>query len=102
MTKLRGSAFDKAYIVAQLAGHEAAVVLYSHEINKGQNATAKAYASNKLPGIIGHTAMLYETAAKVKAPGYGLRPVPVREEAPAAANEHEKMAEMMMEQKGAM
>lgn len=99
MSKLRGSAFDKAYIAAQVAGHEAAVVLYSHEVDAGKNATAKAYAKNKLPGIIGHTAMLYDAAAKVGAPGTNLRPSAVKQEAPAAAREHKQMAEMMMEKK---
>ena len=96
MSKLYGSAFDKAYISAQVGGHEAAVVLYSHEIDAGKNATAKAYAKNKLPGILGHTAMLYQTAAKVKAPGVELRPAPVKQAAPAAAKEHEQMMKMEM------
>lgn len=96
MTTLRGSAFDKAYISAMAGGHEAAVVLYSHEVDSGKNATAKAYASNKLVGILGHTAMIYEAAAKVGAPGVELRPAPVKEAAPAAAKEHE---EMMMKMK---
>ncbi len=99
MSKLRGSAFDKAYIAAQVGGHEAAVVLYSHEVNKGKNATAKAYASNKLPGILGHAAMLYETAAKVGAPGTNLRPSAVKQAAPPASQEHEEHAEMMMNKK---
>lgn len=95
MSKLYGSAFDKAYIGAQVSGHEAAVVLYSHEVNKGKNATAKAYAQNKLTSILGHTAMLYETAAKVNAPGTNLRPAPVKQAAPGAAQEHEQMMKMM-------
>ncbi len=102
MTTLRGSAFDKAYIGAQVGGHEAAVVLYSHEVDSGKNATAKAYAKNKLPGILGHTAMLYETAAKVNAPGTNLRPAPVKQAAPAAANEHEEMVKMEMQKMGKM
>lgn len=96
MQTLRGAAFDKAYIGAQVGGHEAAVVLYSHEIDAGKNSTAKAYASNKLPSILGHTAMLYETAAKVGAPGTNLRPAPVKQAAPAAAQEHEEMMKMKM------
>ena len=102
MSKLYGSAFDKAYIAAQVGGHEAAVVLYSHEVDAGKNATAKAYAKNKLPGILGHTAMLYETAAKIGAPGTNLRPAPVKEAAPAAAKEHEEMMKMEMEKMGKM
>ena len=102
MTTLRGAAFDKAYIGAQVGGHEAAVVLYSHEVDSGKNATAKAYASNKLPGILGHTAMLYDTAAKVNAPGTNLRPAAVKQAAPPAAQEHEEMVKMKMMKTGKM
>ena len=99
MTKLHGAAFDKAYIAAMAGGHEAAIVLYSHEVDSGKNATAKAYASNKLPTILGHTAMIYQAAAKVGAPGVNLRPAPVKQAAPAAAKEHEEMMKMMMNNK---
>ena len=96
MSKLYGSAFDKAYMSAQAGAHEATVVLYSHEIDSGKNATAKAYAKNKLPGILGHTAMIYQAGAKVGAPGLNLRPAPVKQAAPAAAKEHEQMMKMEM------
>ena len=102
MTTLRGSAFDKAYISAMAGGHEAAIVLYSHEVDSGKNATAKAYASNKLPTILGHTAMIYQAAAKVGAPGTNLRPAPVKKAAPAAAREHEAMVKMKMMKMGKM
>ena len=102
MSKLYGSAFDKAYIGAQVGGHEAAVVLYSHESDSGKNATAKAYAKNKLPGILGHTAMLYQAAAKVNAPGTNLRPAPVKEASAPAAKEHEEMVKMKMMKMGKM
>lgn len=91
---LRGSAFDKAYIACQVGAHEGAIVLFSHEIDAGKNATAKAYAMNKLPHIIGHTAELYATAAKVGAPGLNLRPAPVKEKAMAAAKEQMMMKKM--------
>lgn len=91
MKTLRGAAFDKAYIGAQVGAHEATVVLFSHEIDSGKNATIKQYAMNKLPGIIGHTAELYDTAAKVGAPGLNLRPAPVKKEAREAAEEQMKM-----------
>ena len=96
MSKLYGSAFDKAYIAVQAGGHEDAIVLYSHEVDSGKNATAKAYAKNKLPGILGHTAMIYQAAKAVNAPGLNLRPAPVKEAAPAAAKEHEEMMKMKM------
>ena len=91
MKTLRGAAFDKAYIAAQVGAHEATIVLYSHEVDSGKNATIKQYATNKLPGILGHTALLYDTAAKVGAPGLNLRPQPVKKEAMEAADEQMKM-----------
>lgn len=99
MKTLHGAAFDKAYISAMAGGHEAAVVLYSHEAQNGKNATAKAYATNKLPTILGHTAMIYQCAKKINAPGIDLRPAPVKEAAPAAAKEHEAMVKMEMNKK---
>ena len=99
MKTLHGAAFDKAYISAQAGAHEAAIVLYSHEVDSGKNATAKAYATNKLPSILGHTAMIYQAAKKVGAPGLNLRPAPVKQAAPAAAREHEEMMKMMMNKK---
>ena len=88
---LRGSAFDKAYISCQVGAHEGAIVLFSHEVDSGKNATIKAYAMNKLPHILGHTAELYATAAKVGAPGLNLRPAPVKDAAMKAAQEQMKM-----------
>ncbi len=99
MTTLYGSAFDKAYISALAGGHETAVVLYSHEVKNGKNATVKAYATNKLPGILGHAAMIYQCAIKINAPGIQLRPLAVLEAAPAAAKEHEAMVKMEMKKK---
>ena len=99
MSKLSGSAFDKAYIAVQADAHEAAIVMYSHEVDAGKNATVKTYAANKLPGILGHTAMIYQAGAKVGAPGLNLRPAPVKQAAPAAAKEHEEMMKMMMNHK---
>ena len=102
MSKLYGSAFDKAYIAVQAGAHEDAIVLYSHEVDAGKNATAKAYAKNKLPNILGHTAMIYQAAKAVNAPGLNLRPAPVKEAAPAAAREHEQMMKMEMKKMGKM
>ena len=102
MKTLHGSAFDKAYISAMAGAHEGAIVLYAHEAQNGKNATAKAYASHKLPTIIGHEAMIYQAAKKVNAPGIQLRPVEVRNAAPAAAKEHEAMVKMEMKKMGKM
>ncbi len=81
LATLRGAAFDKMYLAAQVAGHETAITLTTHEVETGQNARIKAYASNKLPGIIGHTSMIYTCAAKFGAPGSNLRPAAVKKAA---------------------
>ncbi|MBW3636821.1 MAG: DUF4142 domain-containing protein [Armatimonadetes bacterium] len=74
LSRLRGAAFDKAYMAVQVGAHEGSVTLYAHEIENGRNATAKAHAQNKLPHILGHTAMIYDVARRVGAPGVNLRP----------------------------
>lgn len=70
----RGAAFDKAYMGGQVPAHEATIVLFEHEMMSGKNATVRAHASNKLPGILEHTALIHHVAAQVNAPGINLRP----------------------------
>lgn len=91
---LRGAAFDREYMAAQVAGHEATITLVQHEIEHGKNPRVKAYAQNKLPGILGHTAMIYTVAAQVGAPGTNLRPAAIKQAAAQAAME--KMDGMKM------
>lgn len=81
LATMRGAAFDKMYMAAQVGGHEQTITLVQHEIMSGKNSRIKAYAQNKLPGIIGHASMIYTVAGKVKAPGSELRPAPVKQAA---------------------
>jgi putative membrane protein len=74
LSKLRGAAFDKAYMDAQIGGHENSVTLFQHQAEHGKNPTAKAHAVNKLPHLLHHTAMIYGVARQVGAPGIRLRP----------------------------
>lgn len=74
LSKLNGAAFDKAFMAAQVDAHEKTITLFEHEMMVGKVAAAKAHATNKLPGILMHTAMIYDAAAKVNAPGTDLRP----------------------------
>ncbi len=97
LATMRGAAFDKMYIAAQVGGHEAAITLTMHEIEHGRNARVKAYATNKLPGIIGHTSMIYTVAGKINAPGTALRPAPVKKAAMGVA-----MQKMQAMKKGGM
>lgn len=74
LSKMSGPAFDKMYMAQQVGAHETTITLFEHEIQHGKIAPAKAHATNKLPGILMHTAMIYDTAIKVKAPGVDIRP----------------------------
>lgn len=85
LATMRGASFDKMYIAAQVAGHETAITLTSHEIENGQNGRIKGYATNKLPGILGHTSMIYTVAGKVDAPGTELRPKAIKQAAMGVA-----------------
>jgi len=93
LATMRGAAFDKMYMAAQTAGHEAAITLVQHEIENGKNSRIKSYAQHKLPGILGHTSMIYVVAGKVGAPGVELRPLAVKQAAASVAAQ--KMRGMM-------
>ncbi len=81
LSRMSGPAFDKMYMAQQVGAHEATITLFEHEIMNGKVPAAKMHAMNKLPGILMHTAMIYDTAVKVKAPGIELRPRPIIEAA---------------------
>lgn len=74
LSRLSGSAFDKMFMAGQVGAHEQTVTLFEHEIMGGKNETAKAFATNKLQGILMHTALIYGVAKQVGAPGTNLRP----------------------------
>ena len=94
LSTMRGAAFDKMYMAAQVGGHEQTIVLVEHEIEHGSNPRIKAYASNKLPGILGHASMIYTVAGKINAPGSSIRPAPVKKAAMGVAMQ--KMQAMKM------
>ncbi len=85
LATLRGPAFDKMYMAAQTAGHEATITLTMHEIEHGKNSRIQSYAQNKLPGIVGHTSMIYTVASQVGAPGSELRPAAIKQAAMGVA-----------------
>ncbi len=102
LATMRGSAFDKMYMAAQTGGHEATITLVMHEIEHGKNARVKAYATNKLPGIIGHTSMIYACAANVGAPGIELRPAAIKQAAMGVAMQKMKAMKMAAKPMGKM
>ncbi|BCM90199.1 hypothetical protein IAD21_02050 [Abditibacteriota bacterium] len=81
LSGLRGTAFDKAYLAVLVGGHEQTIVLLQHEIEHGKASTLKAFATNKLPDILGHASMIYTAAGKHMAPGADMRPAPVKQAA---------------------
>ncbi|PQV64967.1 putative outer membrane protein [Abditibacterium utsteinense] len=74
LSRMSGAAFDKMYMAQQVGAHEATITLFQHEIHNGKVSAAKMHAMNKLPHLLMHTAMIYDVAVKVKAPGVELRP----------------------------
>ena len=69
-----GKDFDKIYMAGQVEAHENTVALYSMELIQGQDPQVKAFASKYLPGIEGHTMMIYQVAKAISAPDSDLRP----------------------------
>ena len=54
---LAGEDFDKAYIEKEVKDHQAAVVLFAHESDNGQNAQLKSFATATLPTLKEHDKM---------------------------------------------
>ena len=52
--KKDGPAFDKAYVEAQLKGHEETVALFQAYANGGDNARIKQFAKDLLPTLQMH------------------------------------------------
>ena len=69
-----GSKFDKDFIGAQVEDHENTIALFQQEIAAGQDPDVKAYASQYLPKIVGHTAMIYGAAEGVGVMAMKFRP----------------------------
>jgi putative membrane protein len=57
LTGLSGTVFDSAYIKGQVNDHIAAIALFNNEVNTGNNADVKNFASSKLPVLQMHLQM---------------------------------------------
>jgi len=64
LSELSGEAFDKEYLRGQLKDHEVTVILLRTQIDSGQNADAKGFASQTLPTVETHLRKVKELAAK--------------------------------------
>ncbi len=58
MSALTGTAFDSAYLKAQVEDHQAAVALFTEESSNGTDPETKAFAAKYLPKLKGHLGMI--------------------------------------------
>jgi putative membrane protein len=65
LSKMSGSAFDKAYISAMVKDHEKDVSDFKHEANSGQDSDLKAFAAKTLPTLKSHLDMAKDAANAV-------------------------------------
>jgi putative membrane protein len=54
LAKLQGSAFDREYLMGQVADHEQAVALFKNQIKEGKDKDLKDFASKTLPTLEDH------------------------------------------------
>ncbi len=65
LSRLRGAAFDKAYMAGQEKDHAATVKLFENEIATGQDKDVTALASKNLPTIEDHTRMIFQVGSNL-------------------------------------
>jgi putative membrane protein len=63
--KLTGTAFDVAYIQAQVQDHQKTLHLLEHEIGSGQDQALREFAANTLPNIRQHLQMAQDLVLTV-------------------------------------
>ncbi len=61
---LSGDSFDKAYIKNQISAHRQTVSLLKKEVSSGQDAKAKAFATEVLPTVTGHLKKIEHIASE--------------------------------------
>jgi len=59
---LSGDTFDKSYIKSQLRAHRQTIALFKKEIASGQDADAKAFATETLPTVRAHLQAIVKIA----------------------------------------
>jgi putative membrane protein len=65
LEKLRGGAFDTAYIRSQIVDHQKTVQLLEWEVGFGQSDAIKSYAKENLPVVMEHLEMARAIHAKL-------------------------------------
>ena len=71
LSKMKGDAFDRAYMAHMVTAHQQAVALFQKEASGGKDADAKAWAAKTLPTLQEHLKMAREVNAKVGAAAKG-------------------------------
>jgi putative membrane protein len=66
LSKLNGSAFDRAYMVHMVTAHKEAVALFQREAKSGKDAETKAFAEKTLPILQEHLKIAQDLSAKNK------------------------------------
>jgi putative membrane protein len=65
LAKMKGDAFDRAYMAHMVTAHQQAVALFTKESTSGKDADAKAWAGKTLPTLQEHLKMAKSANAKV-------------------------------------
>jgi putative membrane protein len=66
LAKMKGAAFDSAYMAHMVSAHAQAVALFQKESKGGADPEAKAWAAKTLPTLQEHHKMAQSIAAKLK------------------------------------
>lgn len=67
LSGLHGSAFDHAFMKAQVGDHDKTVALFKTELQNGQESHVRGFAAKYLPTIQDHTIMIHNVAANIGA-----------------------------------
>jgi putative membrane protein len=65
LAKMKGHAFDRAYMSHMVTAHQQAVALFTRESTSGKDADIKAWAAKTLPALQEHLKMARGVNAKV-------------------------------------
>ena len=65
LSKMKGAAFDRAYMAHMVTAHQQAVALFQKQANGGKDPEAKAWAAKILPTLQEHLKMARGVNAKV-------------------------------------
>jgi putative membrane protein len=69
LSKMKGAAFDRAYMAHMVTAHQQAVALFQKEASGGKDTDAKAWAAKTLPTLQEHLKMARGINAKVAGAG---------------------------------